>query len=268
MAPSARSPDPHPAVPAVPLAALIGGLVAALLAAGCARPPPAAEAIPGSRPGLTDDPVAVAAGSLQAEAGVDVGRLAGDDYAAGELLLRLGVAGGVEARLGLASHGGRGSGAPAQALEDVGLGFKFRLAREGEGLLAPAMALLPSLTLPTGAERLTAGGVEPGALLVAGWEGAGVQWTANLGGTAARGADGRVAELFLGVAVGRAISERLELEVEGVRTAARGDPGLRHAAVGFAWLVHPDLQLDGWAGLQREGDARGRFLGIGISARR
>jgi len=244
-----------------------------LVLAGCATLPSDTGPIPASRPGLTDDAALVPLGSLQAEAGIDVGRMGGEDYAASELLLRFGLFRHVELRLALESEGGLGSGAPGQALEDLEVGLKVRLRNGGAGLWEPALTVIPFATLPTGADRLTTDTVEPGMLLVGAWdEMLGLEWTGNLGGTAARGADGRYLALFAGGAAARDVTDRLELEVELVRIArlgghARG-PGLWHGALGAGWLVHRDIHLDAWVGLQREGNARGGFVGAGISARR
>lgn len=257
----------------LPLAAVpVPALAAALLVSACAGSVPRDAAIPGSRPGLTDDEAVVPTGSVQAEAGLDAGRFAGEDFLAGELLLRFGALPGLEARLAVESEGGRGGDGPGQAVGDLEVGLKIALHDpDGRGAV-PVLSLLPALSLPTGADRLTAGGVEPGAFLVAAWEGPGPEWTANLGAAAARGEGGRFLDLFLGVAAGHAVTGRLDLEAEVVRTLERGGhadgPGLRHAAFGAAWLLQPDLQLDAWAGVQREGDARGRFLGLGVSVRR
>lgn len=248
-----------------------GSMAVGLMALGCATAIPL-DPIPGSRPGLMDDPDVVVPASLQAELGVDAGRFAGEDFRAGELLLRYGISGAIEARLGVESYGARSDGAPAHALGDPEVGLKIGLAREAEGLTAPALALIPTVTLPVGADRLTAGGAEAALLLVAGWEGPGFDWTTNLGTASARSEAGRHLEVFTGLAIGRAVTERVDVELELVGTMSRGgnveDPGLRHAALGAAWLVHPDLQLDAWAGVQREGGARGRFVGVGLSARR
>jgi len=239
---------------------------------GCATAPATTEPIPGSRPGLTDDAQVVPPRSIQAEAGIDVGRLGGEDFTAGELLLRLGLTPRLEARMEVESEGGLGRGESGLALEDLAVGAKLQLREGGSGFREPTVGLVPSVSFPTGADRLSSGGVEPGALLVAEWEGAALEWTANLGATAARGDEGRHGEWFLGLASGLDVSPEISVEVEAVRTLARGsasrEADLRHLALGAAWLLHPDLQADGWLGLQRNSEGRGGFLGLGISVRR
>jgi hypothetical protein len=245
--------------------------LAFLVVAGCASAHPAGP-VPGSRPGLTDDPIVVAPGSVQAELGLEAGRLAGEDVLAGELLVRYGVSRTIEARLGLETHGRQSGGGSGQAIGDPELGLKIALAPEPGTSPSPAIALLPSITLPMGADALSSGRPEPGVLVVAGWDGQELEWTWNLGGTAAQAAAGRFLEVFLGFAVAHDLSERITVEVELVRTLEYGDhregPGLQHAAVGTTWLAHPDLQLDVWAGAQREGEDQGWLLGLGFSARR
>lgn len=241
--------------------------------AACATLPPDADPIPASRPGLTDDAALVPRGSVQAEAGVDVGRLGGADYTATELLLRYGLHPAVEARLAVETVGGRGTGAPGQALDDLEVGLKVRLREGNGGPFGPALTVVPFVSLPTGADRLTAGSAEPGLLLVGEWDELfGLEWTGNVGGTSASGDGGRYLELFLGGGAGRELNDRLALEAELVRVARLGGhsegPGLWHGALGAGWLVHRDAQLDFWGGLQRSGNARGAFVGAGVSVRR
>jgi hypothetical protein len=244
-----------------------------LVATACASSVPVTDPIPGSRPGLTDDAPVVAVGTIQAEVGSDLRRREGVSELAAEFLGRWGIARGVEGRLGIESETGLGgAGGSSLAVNDLELGFKLAITEGEEGSWRPSLSILPTLTLPTGADRLSSGGLEGGALLVGGWEGPGPEWTANVGGTAARGEGGRFLDLFLGLAAGGEVSPGVEVEVEVVRTlevgGRREGPGLRHAALGTAWLVTENLQLDAWVGLEREGTERGRFIGMGISARR
>lgn len=104
-----------------------------LLLAGCGHLPPVTDPVPGSRPGLSDDPVVVERRSLQAEAGVEAGRQAGSPFTSGELLLRYGILPAAEARIGVAHHGGGPGPATSAAMEDLELGVKLRLAEGGEG---------------------------------------------------------------------------------------------------------------------------------------
>jgi hypothetical protein len=249
--------------------------VALALSAGCSTLPSDTGPIPSSRPGLTDDTALVPLGSFQVETGVDGGRLAGEDFLSSELLIRYGLHRNVEARVAVASFGGRGSDAPGQALEDLEVSLKLPLRPGGEGLLAPTLALVPFASVPTGADRLSSGTVEPGALLVAEWDldmGLGLGWTGNFGGTAAKGDDGRFLELFVGGGVGRALSDEVGIEVELVRTAGVGENapgvGLWHGALGLSWLVHRDAQLDAWGGYRKMGRNDGGFVGVGVSVRR
>jgi hypothetical protein len=242
--------------------------VVPFLLLGCGPLPPAHDPVPGSRPGLGDDPVVIDRASVQAEAGLEAGRTAGAGFTAGELLLRLGILPGAEARLGLAHFAGGPGPATGLAFEDIEVGFKIRLTEGGTGPGAPALALLPRLSLPTGAARLSAGSAEPGALLLAGWDWPGLlELTANAGATLVR-EDGRAAaESFLSIALGRDLGERAGVELEVVRVGG-GDAALRHAAVGGTWLVTTDLMLDVWAGVQDHGGVTTRIGGAGLSVRR
>jgi hypothetical protein len=233
----------------------------------CATLPPGADPIPASRPGLSDDPVLVQRGSLQAEAGLDVGREAGSWFTAGDLLVRYGLFAAAEARLAIGHYAGGPAPLTGVVLDDLELSLKLRLAEGGVGLWEPALALLPNLALPTGASRLTSGAAEPGALVLATWEWPDLlELTANAGGSFAREDEGRSLEPFLAAAVGRNLSRRLGVEFELVRIG-RSETALRHAAVGVGWLLSPDFQLDTWFGAQREAGELTRFAGLGISAR-
>ena len=243
------------------------------LSQACAHLPSDTGPIPSSRPGLTDDAALVPLGSFQAEVGVDAGRMAGEDFLSSELLLRYGLHRMVEARAAVASFGGRGSDAQGQALEDLELSLKLPLRAGGEGLLAPTLALIPFASLPTGADRLSSGTMEAGGLVVAEWDlGLDLEWTGNLGATAAEGDDGRFLEFFLGGGVGRDLSDEVGIEVELVRIAGVGGNapgvGLWHGAAGLSWLVHRDAQLDAWGGYRKVGRSDGGFLGVGFSVRR
>jgi hypothetical protein len=244
---------------------------AGLALAGCAMSGAPADPIPASRPGLTDDAVVVAPASLQAELGAEVGRLGEEDFLGGELLLRYGVARAIEVRLGVESHGSRADGTAGHALADPEVGVKIAITEGAEGLASPAVVLIPSITLPVGADRLSSGRAEPGVLVAAGWDGPGPEWTVNLGGSATGSDAGRSLEVFMGVAAAHALSRRVDIEIELVRTLERAggalETGLRHAAVGAAWLVHPDVQLDAWTGVRRDGTERGSFFGAGLSVR-
>jgi hypothetical protein len=252
---------------------VVAGVLALALSAGCSHLPSDTGPIPASRPGLADDAALVPLGSFQAEAGVDGGRMAGEDFIASELLLRYGLHRSVEARLAVATSGGRGSGAPGQAVEDLEVGAKLRLAAGGGGLLDPALTLIPSVSVPTGADRLSSGSMEPGALLVAQWDfGGPFEWGANLGATAVEGGDGRFPELFLGGVVGRSLSDELAVELELVRIAGVGGrapgAGLWHGALGAAWLIHKDASLDASVGYLKSGRSDGGFVSVGVSVRR
>jgi hypothetical protein len=252
---------------------VMAGALALALSTGCAHLPSDTGPIPASRPGLTEDAALVPVGSFQAEAGVEGGRMGGEDFMASEFLLRHGLHRSLEARLALATAGGRGSDAPGQAVEDLELGLKVRLAPGGEGLMEPSLTLIPSASIPTGADRLSSGSVEPGARLVAEWDLGGLfEWGGNLGATAAEGVEGRFAELFIGGVMARSLSDELAVEAELVRIVGVGGrapgSGLWHGALGAAWLVHKDASLDASLGYRKSGRSDGGFVSLGMSVRR
>ncbi len=86
-----------------------------------------------------------------------------------EPLLRYGVlADWLELRVGWNYANETTNGLDFNGSEDLYLGFKIGLTPQ-EGIL-PEMALIPQMTVPTGASAFTANEVLPGANLIYGWE--------------------------------------------------------------------------------------------------
>jgi len=131
--------------------------------------PPAAEpevaGIVTDRPDFTESSEVVPKGGFQFESGISYeGDTAGGDrsrsFGAPGALLRLGLGFRTELRIaaeGLISEairGGRTSG-----YSDIEVGAKFRLFNQDQ--IGVDLALMPMVTLPTGADAFTAGAVEP-----------------------------------------------------------------------------------------------------------
>ncbi|HET7040158.1 MAG TPA: transporter, partial [Gemmatimonadales bacterium] len=114
------------------------------------------------RPDQTESAVVVPRGWAQLEVGNAHASGGGSKlFNLGAALLRLGIARPVELRLGFAGwQRAEPDGAPAvDGVGDLDLGAKLVL-REGSGL-SPAVAVMGSLTLPTGHEAFRASGPDP-----------------------------------------------------------------------------------------------------------
>ncbi|MBA3585213.1 MAG: transporter [Gemmatimonadetes bacterium] len=224
------------------------------------------------RPDFTESPLAVLPGQIQLEAGYTLtgdGRT--DEHTLGEVLVRIGVADGLEARLGLESHVWiEGPAGDDAGFEDPSLGIKLALAdgavRPG---LRPAVGLLIGTTVP-GADDFGEGEWQPEATLALAWDLAdGLSLGSNLGYAYASESGERFDQAFASLAFGFDLAPRVAgyLETFGFSDA---NPQGDDAAVvngGATFLVHEDFQLDARAGAGLNGAAPDFFAGVGVAYR-
>ncbi|HEX8360363.1 MAG TPA: hypothetical protein VF613_09655, partial [Longimicrobium sp.] len=139
-----------------------------LFAAGCAAGP-RAGVISTSRLGIAKVAGTVAPGVVQLEAGYShAHRDERTQHSIGETLLRVGVGPRTEARIGISSYQRTETpAATVEGLADASLALKHRL-RNAAGWL-PALAVTAGSTIPTGAERVSASGLQPEGSLAAEW---------------------------------------------------------------------------------------------------
>lgn len=240
-----------------------------------ARPGPVVT----DRPDKTESTSIVPRGFAQFEAGwsletVDIAGGALHTHTVPGLLARVGVAGPLEARFGfegfqLTNQGARGAEGPA----DVELGFKYRLAA-AKGWM-PAIALIGAVSLPTGADGVSSGRVDPAVLLTLSRPlGARVSVGSNLGSswtTMDNGSGGRttLVDLTYTLSFGFALSDRVGAFTEtfGSVPADGGEAG-HHVDGGVTVLVRDNLQLDLSLGRGVAGPgAADWFVGAGIAVR-
>ncbi|AHE55068.1 transporter [Sphingomonas sanxanigenens] len=132
------------------------------------------------RPGLNTSACTVDPGRLQAEIGLAGWTLdrqpdeRSDEIDAGEILLRYGIGATTELRLGWTAFGhirtrDRATGAidRASGTGDVTIGLKQNLRHPAESAPELAVALLPSVTLPTGSNGVGAGAWSAGLIVPA-----------------------------------------------------------------------------------------------------
>lgn len=142
--------------------------------AGCQGGPDLDAPLVTDRPDFTEASSTVGRGVAQLEIGYtfthdDDGLTDTRSHSFPEPLLRYGILEDwLELRVGWNYADETTNGVDVSGSEDLYLGFKIGLTPQ-EGIL-PEMALIPQMTVPTGASAFTANEVLPGANLIYGWE--------------------------------------------------------------------------------------------------
>lgn len=266
----------------------MAALGAAILAAGLAAPAmgqsgsgegvfglpadPIDEPLVTDRPDFTESALAVPVGRLQVEAGFTFSTdddTDSDLWTVPEALLRLGLAPDFELRLELPSYAALRNGVDEEGLTDSSVGVKWRFVEEDGAI--PDLAVIGSLSLPTGEDPFGQDGVHPGAILAAGWDlseeiGAGWSLGANVGFFELEGSDW---DMTWSAAMGIPIDDvwgayveyfAISPELSFSRTAHSFNTGV-------TYLVHNNLQLDFRVGFGLSDEAEDFFTGAGVSYR-
>jgi len=240
----------------------------ALLAAGCATARPAPAPINSARLGIAKPTIVVPVGIVQLEGGASTARQ--DErtrYAAGETLLRVGVAKGTEARVGFPSY--LRTETPAATVDgwsDVSVGVKHRL-RNANGAV-PALSVTLGATLPTGTDGIGAGEFQPEGAVSADWglphAVRGIATAAHRSGVAA---GDRFGQTTLAAGARRAIAPNVlgQLDYARVVSTRAGAVGVNQLRAGTLIRVIPTLQLDAWAGRASSGGKHEHLFGVGIA---
>lgn len=245
-------------------------LVAALSLAACAttqRP----GAVNTSRMGVVKGPGVVAAGVLQVEAGylhADRDGRIRDVF--GETLLRVGLGRETELRATFPSY--LRTETPALQTEgfgDAALAVKHRF-RQAAGWL-PGVSMTIGSTLPTGEDALSAGNVQPEAIVAAEWRlPPQLALVATAGHREAVVADDRYGQNTLGAAARADLSRVVATQVEYTRvySTREGATSAGQLRATVAFRITPNLQLDGWAGrVTQDGVADETLFGVGFTRR-
>lgn len=231
---------------------------------------PIDEPLVTDRPDFTESALAVPIGRLQVEAGVTFTDTGGSDvWTLPETLLRLGVAQDLELRLELPDYAIVRNGRDDEGLTDSSVGFKWRFV-EGDAS-TPDLAVIGSLSVPTGEDGFGQDGVHPGAILAAGWDlsdaiAEGWSLGANLGFFEFEGSDW---DTTWSVALGIPIDDRWGAFVEYYAISPELSLSRTEHVVdtGVTYLIHNNLQLDFRVGFGISDDADDFFTGAGVSYR-
>jgi hypothetical protein len=225
------------------------------------------------RPDQTESTSIVPRGYVQLETGgLVAAEGSGRAQQWGASVLRVGVAGPLEFRLGWA--GWQRVTAPSQpavsGVGDLNLGVKYRIV--GNATSSTSVALLGTVGLPTGTSAFRASRIASSIrVAVAHAVGPRVGVGSNVAVTATSprsGIDGvRLEDVAYTVVVGVAVTERLGVFVESFGTLAVATvQQTRHALdAGITIAVLPLLQLDMSGGIGLNGAADDWFVGAGLS---
>ena len=221
------------------------------------------------RPSFSTSPVALSAGHLQLESGVQFTRSDGGvkDVTLPFLLLRAGVAKSVELQLGWAGYSITESGArTAKGVTDTTVALKVHL-NEQDGAL-PAFGVLGQLSFPTGAQNKTSDSVDPslGLLWTYDFASVGLFGTALLTSTT-DAAGRRVGQSGVGTGIGVPLADRLSGYVEYFGMFTQHESPRHNANAGVSFLLAKNMALDAYGGAGLNSAAPNYFVGAGFSVR-
>ncbi|HPA73796.1 MAG TPA: transporter [Spirochaetota bacterium] len=227
--------------------------------------------IEGDRPDVTESALTVPPGSLQIESGVTGTFFEdGKEYTAGEMLLRLGVYGPLEARFGFNSWViAETDGETEEGREDLSVGIKIQVLKAGieTGALCPNLALIFSTTFPSGTAPYRNDHAEPWGTVSVGWElPADFHLGLNIVASWPYGDGGRYRAWGTSEALAYSPTDRLCIYVEHFMEGGEDDESLHFADAGMTFIVTSGFQVDFRIGINLNGPIH-RFAGAGFIAR-
>ncbi|NNE71284.1 MAG: transporter [Rhodothermales bacterium] len=254
---------------------LLSSLLFVGLVAGMICHPALGQTISTDRPDFGAGTTVLPIRTVQLETGVKRTRIResinADQYL--ESLLRFGAAGPVELRLGWSGLNRIGADAGSTSgAGDLSIGAKVALA-DGRGW-APAVAVLGTLSLPSGEDAFSAGEEVPEARLALGWaltEYYGL--TVNVGSFWTTGPSSRLSEGsrersdFYSATLGRSGEggHGVFVELFGILPAS-GD-NQHNLGVGYLYLVDDQVQLDVYVGSGLTEATPDAYIGAGVAIR-
>ncbi len=227
----------------------------------------------GDRPDFTESTDAVARGWVQIEAGYtftyDGGAGGSRTHSAPELLMRVGLATGVELRIAWPTYTRvDASAGDADGLEDFGLGVKIKLI-EQSGVI-PHFGVIAEFSAPTGADALSSDGYDPTFKLLWAYdltERVGV--SGNINFSSLTEGDDRFFQAAASVALGVALTDRIGAYVEyfGFYPAGDNADDAHSINTGLTYLFNNNFQVDARVGWGLNGQADDFFAGAGFAWR-
>lgn len=233
--------------------------------------------ISANRPGFGETADVVGRGIFQVESGMVFDGDHVDDsttrtITAPAYLVRLGLTSRLELQVASEGMFSRSISTPELSSRvsghaDVDLGVKAKLATEAEA--GVNVAVLGTLNLPTGADRFTSDGYDPGVKLAFGKSLAGgLSVGGNLQLASATAGDGRVLQHALSGVVARAFSGGWSAFGEVYRQSSGPGATATSMDAGVARGVGSNLQLDVSVGRGLTGPATDWFVAFGFAVRR
>lgn len=231
-----------------------------------------APAVATARLGMTKTPGVLAPGVVQLELGYSQShQQTRTRHAIGETLLRVGLGVSTEARFGISSYTQmvNAGSVSAEGMGDAYLALKHRFARPSG--LRPSTSVMLTTILPTGAEGIGAGAVQPELSVSAEWAlsqrfrllAMGNQRSAVTG-------DDRYGQTLLTAALRANLAPTVVAQADYGHTSAtrQGAVDVDQLRAGVALRITPALQADAWFGhAMRDGLADERLFGIGLTHR-
>lgn len=225
------------------------------------------------RPDFTESALTIYPWHVQVEMGYTLARVEGTtEHSVGEVLIRVGLADRLEARIGLNSFAWvAAEGNDPEGLEDVSLGVKVNFVQARPGTAIPDLGLLLIASLPTGASDLGQGShVLPVAVLAAGldltdWMSVG----ANVGWGYLDDSAGRYNQFTASLALGFSLTDWLGAYAEyfGLAPELDGGPDSHFLNGGFTFLMSRDVQFDVRSGFSVDDAETDFFAGAGLAFR-
>lgn len=230
------------------------------------------------RPDFTEGTATMPVGHYQLEGGYTFTRQGEEDSSTlGELLLRIGAAERVEARLGIGSYTWVDTGVPGASklsgYEDPMIGVKIRLNTDDPNLLPPGwphLAVLLESSVPVGSEELTSDRWQPEAKLALGWD---FTDRFSLGSTLIAGypsdGDERFSQFAASLSADLSLTDRwgAYLEGYGFNKESRDGSSTTYLDTGLSYLLSNDVQLDVRVGAGLDGPHPNWYAGFGGAVR-
>ena len=221
------------------------------------------------RPDQTESAAAVPRGLVQVETGYLLSREDGmDTFEAPGTLVRIGLGARTEVRIG---HAGVIGGAGRHGAGDSEVGAKVNLIAAADGW-TPELAILGGLSLPTGDEPFSSGGVDPSFRVAFAHElSPRLSVGYNLGAAweSSPSRPDREASVLYTLALGIGVTDRLGafVEVFGDRRTAAGAAAGVSMDGGLTFLLTETVQIDVSVGRGLHGPTADAFFGTGLSFR-